>query len=381
MKIVILGPAHPHRGGIAKFNEVLAASLMREGHDVRVAGFTLQYPSFLFPGTSQFTDAPAPEGLVISREVNSVCPLSWLRTGRRIARERPDLLIVRYWMPFMAPALGAICRRVRRNGHTRVVALTDNIVPHEKHCYDRPLTRYFLKSVDAVVYMSQQVGRELQEFRFRGPSAFSPHPVYDNYGEPVSRGEACRHLGLDPVCGYVMFFGFIRDYKGLDLLLEAWSLLKEKGITAGRRLLVAGEYYGNREKYESLIARLDIGDDVIVHDRYIDENEVRYYFSAADVVVQPYRTATQSGVTQVAYHFGVPMIVTDVGGLAEIVADGRDGFVTGVSSEAIAAAVESFYADPSLEGQMRSWIAEDRARFGWDKLTGVFTKFTGNHAD
>lgn len=377
MKIRILGPAHPYRGGIAKFDEVLAAAFGREGHDVKIINFTLQYPSFLFPGRTQYTRMAAPEGLVIERRINSVNPLNWPVVGREIAREEPELVIPRFWMPFMGPSLGTIARTIRhRSPKTRIIALADNIVPHEHRPGDRPLTDYFLRQTDAVVYMSDEVGRDLDSFDYKGLRAMSPHPIYDTYGTPVPKAEACAALDLDPAEDYVLFFGFIRDYKGLDLLLEAWALLKAAGKTAGKKLLVGGEYYGNREKYDALIRSLGLVEDIIVHDRYIDENQVRNYFGAADLVVQPYKSATQSGVTQVAYHFGVPMIVTRVGGLPEIVPDDKVGCVVDVDPAAIAKAIGDFY-EKNRAAEFRANIAVEKERFSWSALTGTFTRLHG----
>lgn len=372
MKIRILGPAHPYRGGIAKFDEVLADVFGRQGHDVKIINFTLQYPSFLFPGRTQYTRMAPPQGLTIERRINSVNPLNWPSVGRAVAREEPDLVIPRFWMPFMGPSLGTIARSIKRHRpQTKVIALADNIVPHEHRPGDRPLTAYFLRQTDAVVYMSNEVGTDLDTFRYRGLRAMSPHPTYDTYGAPVTKAEACRELNLDPTLDYVLFFGFIRDYKGLDLLLQAWAQLKAAGKTAGRKLLVAGEYYGNQEKYDTLIQSLDLTHDIVVHDRYIDENQVRYYFGAPDLVVQPYKSATQSGVTQVAYHFGVPMVVTHVGGLPEIVPDGRVGYVVDVEPQAIADAIDRFYAEQQAE-PFRKNIETERQRFTWEALTATF---------
>lgn len=377
MKIRILGPAHPYRGGIAKFDEVLAAAFGREGHDVKIINFTLQYPSFLFPGRTQYTRMAPPEGIVIERRINSVNPLNWPVVGREIAREEPELVIPRFWMPFMGPSLGTIVQTIgHRSPHTRIIALADNIVPHEHRPGDRPLTDYFLRQTDAVVYMSDEVGRDLDSFEYKGLRTMSPHPIYDTYGTPVVKAEACAALGLDPESSYVLFFGFIRDYKGLDLLLEAWAMLKAQGFTTGRKLLIGGEYYGNKEKYDALIEGLGLADNVIVHDRYIDENQVRNYFGAADLVVQPYKSATQSGVTQVAYHFGVPMMVTRVGGLPEIVPDGRVGYVVDVAPSAIAEAIARFYDENKAE-VFRANIEAEKERFSWSALTDTFTRLCG----
>lgn len=372
MLIYILGPAHPYRGGIAKFNEVLAEHLQQAGHRVKIVSFTLQYPSFLFPGQTQFTRAAAPASLEIEQAINSANPFNWISVGQKIAREKPDLLIVRFWMPYMGPSLGTIAKYVRKNKYTRVIALTDNIVPHESRIGDKNLTQYFLNQVEGVVYMSAEVGYELESFRFKGLKALSPHPIYDTYGEAVDHDEACRHLNLDPGKRYVLFFGFIREYKGLDLLLNAWAILKKEGKTEDKRLLIGGEYYGNKEKYDTLIHHLGLEDDVIVHDSYIDEGRVRYYFSAADLVVQPYRSATQSGITQVAYHFGVPMIVTNVGGLPEIVPDGKVGYVVQREPGAIAGAIARFY-DENRRQEFRENVEQEKKRFSWENLIRTFT--------
>jgi len=311
---VIVGTAYPYRGGLAGINQTLARTFIRCGIRCRIFTFTVQYPSFLFPGKSQYADGPAPEGLDITRMLNSVNPLSWIRTGLKVRRERPDAVIVRYWIPQMAPALGTVCRIARRKG-IKTIALLDNVVPHEKRPMDTLLTRYFLGSIDGFVYMSEQVHSDLQSFRPDKPAVFSPHPMYTNYGEKIEREEACRLLRLDPGLRYTMFFGFIRDYKGLDLLLDAWALLSEQGKTAGHRLIIAGEYYSGKETYMNQIERLGIGDEMILFDYFVADEEVARFFSVSDLVVQPYRSATQSGVTQVAYFFDVPMVVTGVGGL------------------------------------------------------------------
>lgn len=362
MNIYIVGPSHPYRGGIAKFNDVLAQNFVAAGHSVKMVNFSMLYPRFVFSGKSQFTDSPSPDGVEMVRCINSINPCSWIRTARMIRGAQPDLVIVRYWMPFMAPALGTIARRCS----CPVVALADNILPPKSHFYDFWLTRYFLKSIDSVVYMSAKVGEELTQFHFKGTKAFTPHPVYDIYGDKVSKSEAAARLGLSEAPDYVMFFGFILDYKGLDLLLAAWADLPMK-VRQGRKLLVAGEFYEPRQKYDELIAGLGIATEVIIRDSYIAETDVRFYFSLADVVVQPYKTATQSGITQVAYHFSTPMIVTDVGGLAEIVTNGKVGYVTAVDVHAIADAIATFYN----QGRKREFehnILLEKQRFSWSNM-------------
>ncbi len=375
MKITILGPAHPYRGGLASIMEIMARTFQRRGDEVDIKTFTLQYPSLLFPGESQTVATPPPADLRICRCVNTMNPLNWVRVGRRIRRERPDFVLMKYWTPFMAPCFGTIARIARGNGHTKVLCQIDNVEPHELHLTDKPFNRYYLHSVDGFVYMSEQVHSELRAYS-DAPALFSPHPLFENFGERVERSEACVRLGLDPANRYVLFFGLIRDYKGLDLLLDAWAQLRRAGRTEGRRLIVAGEFYTAREPYLNRIADNGLQDEVLLHDRFIPDDDVKYYFSAADFVVQPYKTATQSGVTQIAYQFCVPMVVTKVGGLAEIVPDGRVGYVCEPTPEGVAGAIERMYEGDTLQ-RFRENCVEERRRFSWEEMCSRITELYG----
>lgn len=417
MKIQIVGPAWPYRGGIAAFNERLAQQLISEGHEVKLYTFTLQYPSLLFPGSTQYSSEPAPVGLDIVRVLNSINPYSWYKVGKLIAAEAPDILIMAYWMPFMAPAMGTVARMVKRNGHTRVLGLLHNLLPHEHRPGDKLLSRFMVKSLHGVIALSQSVCAEVQRFAPVMPAVFSPHPLYDNFGDAVSRDEACQHLNLDPNCRYLLFFGLIRDYKGLDLLFDAMHRLKS--VSRGRllcqwdggqrvpspgpepleddllmmgrsmmdeemnqraqirserpvRLIVAGEFYSGRERYLELARALGIYDDVEWRTQFVPNSEVRHYFSAADLVVQPYRNATQSGVTQIAYHFEKPMLVTNVGGLAEIVPNGKVGYVVEPTPRHIADALEVFLSahdKPDFAEGLRS----EKKRYSWSEITKNIT--------
>ena len=367
MKIVILGPAHPYRGGLASIMETMARTYMRRGDEVRIVTFTRQYPEFLFPGKSQTVDTPPPADLDIERAVDTVNPLNWIKVGRRLRRERPDMILMKYWTPFMAPCFGTIARIARSNGHTRVVCQIDNVEPHEHHIVDRPFNRWYLSAVDGFVYMSEQVHRELTAYT-SAPAIFSPHPMFENFGEPAPREEACRQIGLDPELRYLLFFGLIRDYKGLDMLLEAWALLRGRGVMPeDMRLLVAGEFYTAKEPYTEQIARLEIEDDVVLYDRFVPDGEVRWFFSAAEALILPYRTATQSGVTQIAYAFDLPMVATEVGGLPEIVIDNRTGIICRPSPESIAEAVERLLRDGEI-ARLRANFTTEKRRFSWDEM-------------
>jgi glycosyltransferase involved in cell wall biosynthesis len=370
MNILLLGTAYPYRGGLATYNERLALQLRAEGHHVEIYTFTLQYPSFLFPGKTQYSTEPQSNDLTIRRCVHSVNPFNWLRVGRDIARRRPDLLIMKFWIPVMAPCFGTIARLARRNGHTRVVTILDNLIPHEARPADRLLTRYFTASVDGFVAMSRSVLADIDLFDRVKPRAFCPHPLFDHFGQAVSREEACRTLGLDPQYRYLLFFGFIRDYKGLDWLLEAFAdaRLRDKKL----RLLVAGEFYNNEQQYRDLEARLGIADEIVWRTEFIPDSQVRYYFGAADLIVQPYKTATQSGVTQVAYHFEKPMLVTRVGGLPEIVPDGRVGYAVEPRPEAIADALVDFVTVDHT-ATFAQGIRAEKAKYAWSNMSRAVT--------
>lgn len=370
MKIVILGPAHPYRGGLASIMETMAREYISRGDEVVIYTFSLQYPSLLFPGKSQTVDTPAPDDLHIERIVNTCNPINWIMVGNRIRKEAPDMVLMKYWTPFMAPCFGTIARIARRNGKTKVICQIDNVNPHEHHITDRPFNSYYLGTVDGFVYMSEQVHGELIEYT-SVPALFSPHPMFSNFGVKVEREQACRHLNLDPNVDYLLFFGLIREYKGLDILLSAWDMVRKDG----QKLIVAGEFYESKEKYEPLLEKL--GYSVILHDRFIADEEVKYYFSAADALVLPYKTATQSGVTQIAYNFCTPMIVTEVGGLPEIVPDDKVGYVCPPTVEGVADAIESLYKDDNL-ARFRKNILSERKRFSWsamcDKIIEVLDK-------
>ena len=370
MKIVLLGPAHPYRGGLASIMETMAREWQSRGHEVRIYTFRVQYPSLLFPGKTQYVTTPAPEDLHIERVMNTVNPLNWVSLGLRLKRERPDVVVMKYWTPFMAPCFGTIARIARSNGVTKFVCQIDNVEPHEHHIIDRPCNHYYLGAVDGFVYMSEQVHGELKAYT-SAPALFSPHPMFENFGQAVEREEACHRIGLDAELRYTLFFGLIRDYKGLDLLLKAWA----RWLPEGRKLFIAGEFYASREKYVALIEELGLRDRVVLHDHFVADEDVRYYFSAADALVLPYRTATQSGVTQIAYNFSLPMIVTRVGGLPEIVPDGRVGLVCEPEAEAIKEALERLYEGDTLQ-RLKANFAEERKRFSWaamcDRLEEVY---------
>ncbi|HTO14283.1 MAG TPA: glycosyltransferase [Edaphocola sp.] len=369
-KIFILGTAYPLRGGIATFNQRLATYLQEAGHDVTIYSYSLQYPSFLFPGKSQFSDEAAPENLKIETVINSVNPFNWWKIGNKIRKEKPDLIIPRFWMPFFGPSLGTILRLARKNKHTQSIPILDNVIPHEKRIGDKPFTNYFLKANDGFLTMSHEVLADLRKFDTKKPAVYTPHPLYDVYGEEVERDIALKKLGLPNEHKYLLFFGFIRKYKGLDILLEAMAQksLKENNI----HLIVAGEFYEDEALYRQKIKELNIEDQVHLFSEFIPNEEVKYYFSAADVVVQPYRSATQSGISQIAYFFEKPMIVTNVGGLPEIVPHQKVGLVAEVNSKSIAESIEMIYQDGVIES-FKKHIPEEKKKYEWGSfVTSIF---------
>jgi len=364
-KVIIIGSAWPLRaGGLATFNERLAEQFIQEGFDTSIYTFSLQYPSFLFPGSTQLSKEPAPIGLKIKACINSINPLNWFKVGNELRKLKPDFIVVRFWMPFFGPCLGTILRIVNRNKFTQITCIADNVIPHEKRVGDKVLTKYFLSSIHRFVTMSEKVNEDLKTFTQKH-SINIVHPIYDNFGDIVSKEEARKHLGLPVNEKIILFFGFIRKYKGLDLLLEAMndSRIKEANI----KLLIAGEFYDNKEEYETIISKYNLANSLYLRTQFIDNSEVKFYLGAADFVIQPYKHATQSGVTPLAYHFEKPMLVTNVGGLANLVPHLKVGVVTEPNAHAIASGIIQLYE--LGETHFLKQLCEEKKKFSWDKLT------------
>ena len=362
-KIIIIGPAHPLRGGLASYNERLAKEFQLQGHEVIIYTFSLQYPGFIFPGTTQYSTEPAPKDLNIKVCINSVNPFNWLSVGRKLKKEKADLIVVRYWLPLMGPCLGTILRIAKKNKQTKVVCIADNIIPHEKRFGDKPFTKYFIKPVNAFITMSTKVLADLRLFEKDKPAKAVLHPLYDNFGAKLSKQEARTQLKINNEALIILFFGFIRNYKGLDILLDAMKVLPDKNI----KLLVAGEFYEDRKPYDEQIEKLGISNQLILRTDFIPDSEVKYYLCAADVVVQPYRNATQSGVTPLAYHFEKPMIVTNVGGLPSLVPDDKVGLVAEPNAGAIAQKIMEYFAKG--EDHFLPHIIEEKKKLSWASLT------------
>jgi len=370
-RIIILGSAYPLRGGgLATFNERLALAFQQEGHQVTIYTFSLQYPSILFPGKTQYSDETKPENLDIKIRVNSINPFNWIKIGKELKNKKPDILVIRYWLPFMALCLGTIARLARKNNHTKVISIADNIIPHEKRPGDKILTRYFVNKIDGFVTMSKTVLDDLKPFNKKNvPVKFCYHPLYDNFGEKVDKVLARKMLNLDPNGKYVLFFGFIRDYKGLDLLLKAFGQPQLKNSDV--QLIIAGEFYANQDLYMNMIEELKIDNKVFLHTEFIPNENVALYFSAADLVAQPYKSATQSGVTQIAYHFEIPMLVTNVGGLAEMVLHNETGYVVDRDEIQIASSIVNFFKNKITENKFKEKIKKQKRLYKWENMVNA----------
>jgi len=375
MRIIVLGTSWPYRGGLATFNERLARQFVSEGHEVELWTFTLQYPSFLFPGKTQYTSEQAPADLKMRRVLNSCNPFNWLRIGRALRKAAPDMLICCYWMSFFAPAYGLVSRIAKRNGKTRCIALVHNMIPHEPSILDKLFAPYFVKSQDGFVALSESVVKDIEKVESvkckveRKPKTFSPHPIYDHYGERMSKAEACAALGLPAGKQYMLFFGLVRAYKGLDLLLDAFAQIKN--TLPDLQLIIAGEFYEDEEKYRAQIAANGLTERVTVRNEFVPDSDLRKYFGAADLIVQPYKSATQSGVTQVAFHFEKPMLVTNVGGLGEIVHDHKMGYACEPTAEAIAADVADYFEHDRRKA-FTAYLQKEKTKYAWSKMTQAF---------
>lgn len=367
--IVIIGPAYPLRGGIATFTERLADELHKSGDDVSIETYSLQYPNFLFPGKTQFSTEENTSKIPIKASLNSINPFNWIRLGMRLKKAKPDIVIFKFWIPFMAPALGMLARIIRKNKVTKCVALAHNVLPHEKRIGDRSLSNYFIKAMDGFLVLSESVKKDLEGFDYKKPVRLSPHPLYDHFGELENRELALKKLNLEADWNYLLFFGFIREYKGLDLALRALASPKLQKLKL--KLIVAGEFYSDSKSYLDLVKTLNISDRVIFHSNFITDSHIPTYFSVADLVIQPYKNATQSGVTQVAYHFNKPILVTNVGGLPELVPHQKAGYVSSLDPEEIASHILNFYTQ-EREKEFSDNIREFKKKYSWELFVQQF---------
>ena len=377
MRISLVGPCHPFRGGIAHYTTSLYRALEDAGHQVQTYNFSRQYPDVLFPGTTQEDHSKAPFEMPNDRCVDTLNPVSWAYTGWRIARSRPELTIIQWWHPYFAPSFGTIARIVRRASRSQIVFLCHNVLPHESSLVDKGLIRWAFRSSDSFLVQAAKERAKLRELvGYKPQIEVVPHPTYDVFAEQggeVTGEEARAKLRLKGE-RILLFFGYVRPYKGLSVLLNALPLLKTSGI----QLVIAGECYEDKQKYLNLLQELRLEDRVLFLDKYIPNEEVRVYFAAADLVVLPYRSATQSGIVQVAYAFGVPVVVSDVGGIPEIVQDGETGLLVPPERPGqLAAAIDRFFRE-DLSEQLTEGIRRKREAFRWDSVVTALTQLGGH---
>ena len=371
MNILIVGTAFPLRGGIAHYNALLAQALARR-HTVDTITFKRQYPSLLFPGSSQVetgSDIPADPAPQL---IDSINPWNWLSVGRLIRSRAPDLIIMKYWLPFFGPCFGTLARQAKRGTGTRVLYICDNVIPHEHRPGDAALTRYAFRAADCFIVQSDAVEQDLLRFRPDARYRKVPHPVYSLFGTPLDRNEARRILGIQEE-KVLLFFGYVRAYKGLGVLLDAFRIVRERHAA---RLLVVGEFYEGEEKYREQIRSLGIGDAVTIHADYVPNDRVGLWFSAADAAVLPYLSATQSGIVQIAYNFDTPVIATAVGGLTEVVKERTTGLLVPPGNpQALAAAIDTFYQEGNAAAYSNA-VREEKKHYTWDALVSAIEDLT-----
>jgi glycosyltransferase involved in cell wall biosynthesis len=371
-KVFIIGPAYPLRGGLATFDELFCNAFIEQGHQCEIISYSLQYPNFLFPGSTQFdTSGIAPKNIKIHTLINSINPFTWIKTARFIKKQNPDFIVFRFWIPFMGPALGSIARMVRKKG-IKILVITDNVIPHEKRPGDTSFAKYFINACDGFITMSKAVMKDLEQFTKSQHKKYLLHPLYTSFGDKINKVEARKKLNIEKDKHIVLFFGLIRNYKGLDMLLDAMNELKQN---ANITLVIAGEFYEDKQPYLDLIKKYDIENQVVLHDKFIANEDVKYYFSAADLVALPYRSATQSGVTQVSFHFEVPTLVTNVGGLAEIIPDKVAGYVVDSYGKAIANGIKDYFDNNRMQ-TFTEGMKQEKQKYDWkifvDEVIGLY---------
>ncbi len=370
MKIAYLSTFYPFRGGIAQFNASLLREFEKLGHDVDPYTFTVQYPNFLFPGETQMVkEGDEVDVIDTNRILNTANPFSYVSAASKIKKTAPDLLIMKYWMSYFGPSLGYVAGKMGEN--TKVITILDNVIPHEKRFFDEPFTKYFLKRNQGFIAMSDKVKTDLHHYQPNAKVELLPHPLYDHFGEIENKLEARKKLNLHPEKKTILFFGFIRDYKGLDLLIEAFSDLDDS-----YQLVIAGEIYGNFDKYDVLIEKNQNKSNIHKHVKYISDKEVSTYFSASDVCILPYRNATQSGITGISYHFETPMIATNVGGLAEIIHHDKTGLlVDAPDKNEILNSIIGYFTKSDIES-FKANVRALKKELSWSKFAQNLMEFS-----
>jgi glycosyltransferase involved in cell wall biosynthesis len=369
MKIVIIGTAYPLRGGIAHYNALLANQLSKH-HTVETITFKRQYPRLLFPGKTQQESGEPHHTTPAPQLLDSINPFNWFRVAKEIRARAPDLLIFKYWLPFFGLCFGTIAKMVKRGTHAKALLICDNVIPHERRPGDVVLTKYLFKHADFFIVQSDTVERDLNAMWPKARYKKVPHPVYELFGRAIDKQEARSILGLQ-AANILLFFGYIRPYKGLHILIDAMSKLVDK---LDVRLVVVGEFYDDEKKYRNQIRELRLDSHVTINGDYVPNEKVRIYFSAADVVALPYVSATQSGIAQIAYNFDRPVIATDVGGLREVVRDNNTGFLVPANdSDALARSIFRFFTEKK-EAEFTANVQKEKQKYTWDAMEEAIEK-------
>ena len=374
-KVILIAPAFPYRGGIAATSDRLAQEYVDRGVEVEVWTFKMMYPKFLFPGKTQYQEegTEAPKGIKILRKISSVNPFNWFKVGKELKKSGATKAIIRFWLPFFGPCFGNIAR-IGKKGGVKIICLADNVVPHEKRKGDKFLSKYFFKRVDAFLVMAEKGIDQLKEtFEYKSPIIYSPHPLFDVYGDPMNKEEACKKLNIPSEYDYILSFGLIRKYKGVDLLLEAFAKVKDQ--MPNRKIIIAGESYDDWNEYQMIIDKHNMNDRIVRIDQFIANDDVKYFFSAGDYLALTYRHATQSGVTQIAYTMNLPMLVTNVGDLMNMVPDGKVGLVCENDIESISEALIKMNNTESLQAFAEN-IELEKKRFEWGTLCDNLDKLS-----
>ncbi len=368
MKIALFSVFYPYRGGIAQFSAMLYRALEQE-HELKAFTFSRQYPGLLFPGSSQYVlEGDNADEIPAERILDSVNPLSFQSAAKKINKSNPDLFISQYWMTFFGPSTGGLQKRLAPG--TKRISILHNVLPHEKRFFDNYANRSFLKHNEGFVVLSDAVLKDLLSIQPDAKYLRIDHPVYNHFGAKLEKNEALEKLSLSKEKKYILFFGFIRSYKGLDLLLEALANLPEE-----YELIVAGEIYGSFDSYQAIIDQSNIENRVHLYNKYIPDDEVTNYFSAADLCVLPYKSATQSGITAIAHHFDLPIVATNVGGLKETIQNGETGFVVESNVEEIRGAILKSFSDDNLQTFSKN-IAVRKSENSWENFAKKVIEFS-----
>ena len=374
MKIVLVGPFPPFRGGISDLNVALAHHLSKR-HEIHAINFTTQYPKVLFPGKTQFKKGDHALEVDSIRCLSSINPFSWRKTANKIIDLEPDLVLFSFWLAFFAPAFSGVAKKIKKYSDATIMVICHNIIPHEEHLLGTRLTKRFFSFIDSFFVLSKKVKNELLSFVPEAKYKYSPHPIYNIFNNTLSKEQAKAELNI-ATKKVLLFFGLIRKYKGLDILINAMEKINTE--LEDYTLLIVGECYENKGKYTDLIKKAGITDNVQCHYYFVPDNEVGKYFSASDVVVLPYKTASQSGIVQIAYHFNTPVIVSNVGGLPEIVDEGKTGYCVEPSPNAFAKAIKAFYEKDNIS-EMNSNISDYKSQFSWDNMVKAIEKLVNGY--